>query len=126
MVVVDDDPDVRALLEMMFETDGRFRLVASTPDLSDALRLAERVQPDAVVLDLSAEGAEGWDALPELRRRVERARIVVFSAFPEVVSLLDALEAGADAYLDKASVWELVPIMAELFRTPPEEATPPL
>ena len=115
VLVVDDDPDVHPLLEVLLQVDGRFTVVAQAGDGAGAMDLAERHQPDAIVLDLSTPGAtDGWDALPELRRRVPEATIVVFSAFPEALSLVDALAAGADAYLDKASMWELIPVMAQL------------
>jgi len=115
VLVVDDDPDIHPLLEVLFQVDGRFTVVAQAGDGAEALALAERHEPDAIVLDLSTPGAtDGWEALPELRRRMPEATIVVFSAFPEALSLVDALAAGADAYLDKASAWELIPVMGQL------------
>ena len=118
VLVVDDDPDVHPLLEVLFQVDGRFSVVGQAEDGAAALAQAELHHPDAIVLDLSTPGAtDGWEALPELRRRVPDATIVVFSAFPEALTLVDALAAGADAYLDKASAWELIPVMAQLLAT---------
>lgn len=115
VLVVDDDPDVHPLLEALLQIDGRFTIVGQASDGAAALALADRHKPDAVVLDLSVPGGvDAWDALPELHRRLPGARIVVFSAFPEAVSLVEALTSGADAYLNKASAWELVPVLAEL------------
>lgn len=114
VLVVDDDPDVHPLLEMLFQVDGRFELVGSAHDGAAALDQVARRPPDAVVVDLSSADPEEWEALPRLRQEAPAARIIVFSAFPEIFTLADALAAGADAYLNKASVWELIPVMAQL------------
>lgn len=126
VLVVDDDPDVHPLLEVMFETDGRFSLVGQAGDAGTALALADRHRPHAVLLDLSLGETEGWAVLPELRRRLPEARILVFSAFPEPVTLVQALGAGADAYLNKASAWELIPVLEQLLasRDRPAVETP--
>jgi CheY-like chemotaxis protein len=115
VLVVDDDPDIHPLLEVMFEMDGRFRVVGHAEDGAEALALATTLRPDAVVLDLSMPGGvDGWEALPRLHRLLPDARLVVFSAFPEPLSLVQVLTAGGDAYLNKASAWELVPVLVQL------------
>lgn len=115
VLVVDDDQDIHPLLEVMFEIDGRFEVVAHARDGGDALALAQSHRPDAVVLDLSMPaGMDGWEALPRLRRLLPEARIVVFSNFPEPLTLVQVLAKGGDAYLNKAAAWELVPVLVQL------------
>ena len=115
VLVVDDDPDIHPLLEVMFEIDGRFEVVGHATDGGEALALATTLRPDAVVLDLSMPGGmDGWEALPRLRRLLPDARIVAFSVFPEPLTLVQVLTAGGDAYINKASAWELVPVLVQL------------
>ena len=115
MLLVDDDPDLRDLLEVMLEEDGRFRVVGHAADGIEALRLAERQSPDVVVLDLQMPGMDGLTALPGLRARLPEARIVVLSAFPDPLTLADAMELGVDGYIDKSRSWcELIPTLAGL------------
>ena len=115
VLVVDDDPDIHPLLEVMFEMDGRFGVVGHARDGGEALALATSLRPDAVVLDLSMPGGmDGWEALPRLRRLLPEARIVVFSNFPDSLSLVQVLAKGGDAYLNKAAAWELVPVLVQL------------
>lgn len=116
VLVVDDDPDVHALTEMMIALDDRFELGGSAHDGLAALASAERHQPDAVVLDLSMPDLDGWAALPRLRALLPQAGIVVFSAYPDPISLLQILSAGGDAYINKATSWELMPVLAEVMR----------
>lgn len=112
VLLIDDDDDVRALVETMIGVDGRFHLVASTDSATEGIRLAAWHQPDAVVLDLHIPGVDGLQALPVIRQ-VFGGVVVVFSAFPDPFTLLDVTERGADAYVDKARAWsELLPAVA--------------
>ena len=124
VLVVDDEPEVRALLTTLIDLDERFTVVGSASDGSQAVELAERERPDAVVLDLMMPELDGWAALPLINERLPDARIVVFSAFPDPLTLVDLLELGADAYLDKATAWrELVPVLAGLCSEPRRHGT---
>ena len=119
VVVVDDDRDVQDLLEFMLEVDGRFVVVARATDCAEAVSAVERHCPDAVVLDLQLPGMDGLSALPLIRRRAPRARIVVFSAFPDPYTLVDVLQMGADGYLSKSATWlELIPTLSTLCELP--------
>jgi len=115
VLLVDDDPDTRTLLELMLEEDGRFTVVGHASDGAEAVRLAEQECPDVVVLDLQMPGMDGLTALPMLRRSLPRARIVVMSAFPDPLTLADAIGQGVDGYIDKGRSWcELLPTLAGL------------
>lgn len=115
VLLVDDDPDMRGLLELMLAEDGRFTVVGHASDGMEAVRRAERDRPDVVVLDLQMPGMDGLTALPLLRQRLPEARIVVVSAFPDPLTLMDAVERGVDGYIDKSRTWcELLPTLEGL------------
>ena len=115
VLLVDDDPDTRSLLELMLEEDGRFGVVGHASDGVEAVRLAEQERPDVVVLDLQMPGMDGLTALPLLRRSLPEARIVVMSAFPDPLTLAHAIGQGVDGYIDKSRSWcELLPTLAGL------------
>lgn len=115
VLLVDDDREVRGLLELILDDDGRFKVVAHAGDGAEALALAERLRPRVVVLDLQMPGMDGLTALPGLRRTLPDARIVVFSAFPDPFTLVDVVERGADGYIDKGRAWcDLLPTLAGL------------
>ncbi|MGI8685481.1 MAG: response regulator transcription factor [Acidimicrobiales bacterium] len=115
VLLVDDDPDMRSLLEIMLAKDGRFCVMGHASDGAEAVRLAVSEQPDIVVLDLQMPGMDGLTALPLLRERLPAARIVVVSAFPDPLTLADAMQRGVDGYIDKSRTWcELVPTLEGL------------
>lgn len=115
VLLVDDDADVRSLLEVMLDEDERFAVVGHASDGAEAVRLAARVRPDAVVLDLHMPCLDALTVLSRLRELLPAARIVVVSAVPDPYTLLDAVQRGADCYLDKSRAWrELMPMLTSL------------
>lgn len=115
VVLVEDDVEVRDLIAILFELDGRFEVVAEAGDGASGLDAVHRHRPSAVVLDLQLPVLPGTAAIAAMRMASPHTRIVVFSAFPDLFTLLDVLQHGADSYLDKASAWEeLVAVVAEL------------
>jgi len=115
VLLVDDDVEVRGLLEVVLGGDDRFDVVGQAADGAEALELAESRRPDVVVIDLLMPRMDGFAVLPRLRRALPESRIVVVSAFPDPYTLLDAVRLGADGYIDKSRVWcELVPTLVGL------------
>jgi DNA-binding NarL/FixJ family response regulator len=115
VVLVEDDIEVRDLIAILFEMDGRFEVVAEAGDGASGLEAVQLHRPTAVVLDLQLPVLPGTAAIAAMRMASPHTRIVVFSAFPDPFTLLDVLQHGADSYLDKATAWEeLVPVVAHL------------
>jgi DNA-binding NarL/FixJ family response regulator len=115
VLVVDDAANLRELLTLLLETEDDFEVIGTAPDGNQALRVAEALHPDIVLLDLAMPIMDGMQALPQLRRFLPGAIIVVFSGFEQVALVDEALAAGADAYLEKgASVTQLVELLREL------------
>lgn len=100
-LLVDDVEDIRALLRMLMQQDGRFEVVAEAADGETAITLAQQHQPDVVVLDLAMPVMDGLTALPRLRSAAPRAQVVILSAFPADQMGPPTLEAGAVGYLEK-------------------------
>jgi DNA-binding NarL/FixJ family response regulator len=94
---------IRALLKDLLEMDGRFAVVGEASDGVEAVSVVEREQPDAVVLDLSMPVMGGLEALPLIRDRSPGASVVVMSSFDARQMARQALDAGADAYLEKGA-----------------------
>lgn len=116
-VVCDDDPVVCRIVSAVLQRCG-YHDVEQTPFATEAVDLAQAIQPDLVVLDLNLEGESGLDAIPELRHVAPDARIVVYSGSPSMKG--PARRAGAHVVLDKvsmASVEELVRVATD-FESP--------
>jgi two-component system, OmpR family, phosphate regulon response regulator PhoB len=101
VLVVDDEPDITALVAYHLATGGlRVSTAANGPD---ALKAARDERPDIVILDLMLPGVSGYDVLAELRKRDETKEVgvILLTARREEVDRIRGLSLGADDYLTK-------------------------
>ena len=103
-VVCDDDPVVRRIVTAVLQRMG-YAPVEQTEFASEAVDLAEALQPSVIVLDLSLDGESGLDAIPELRKVAPASRIVVYSGSEAMK--IPARRAGAHVVLNKVSMTSL-------------------
>jgi len=117
VLVVDDEPDITALVAYHLAKEG-YR-VTTAANGTDALRSAREERPDLVVLDLMLPGLSGYDILSELRRREETREVgvILLTARKEEPDRIKGLSLGADDYLAKPfSPKELVLRVAAILR----------
>ena len=100
VLLVDDHPMFREGVRFTLERAG-FVVVGEAPDGDTALELAERLDPDVVVMDLAMPGRGGLAATAELVARGCRAHILVLTMSGEDSAVLAAVRAGARGYLVK-------------------------
>ena len=101
ILVVDDEPDITALVAYHLAKAGyRVSTAARGPD---ALKAAAEERPDVVVLDLMLPGMSGYDVLAELRARPETRDIgvILLTARKQEADRIRGLTLGADDYLTK-------------------------
>ena len=98
VLVVDDDPDVRALVSTLLGRAGY--LVAEAPDGRAALKALYGQRPDLVVLDVNMPDLDGWATLERIRD-LSDVPVVMLSARGEELEKVRALRAGADDYVTK-------------------------
>ena len=103
ILVADDHPMLREGLVTVLGTEPDFDVVGEAADGSDVLRLAKRLEPDVILLDLEMPGVDGVAALEGLRDAGSAARAVVFTAYDTDERILGALRAGARGYLLKGA-----------------------
>jgi CheY-like chemotaxis protein len=110
VLLVDDAADMRLLLRVALETDGRFEVVGDAANGRQAMELLEREVPDVCVLDMAMPVMDGLEVLAEMRERGLRSKVLAFSGFNDVVEE-EATALGADDFLRKgsATIDEIVP-----------------
>jgi len=116
VVLVDDSAEVRALVRTQLRVSGLAVVEGEGADGVDAVDLARRLRPDAMLLDISMPGVDGLEALPQVLAVSPHTRVVMFSGFDEEPLALRALELGATSYLTKTASLEAV--VAELVGRP--------
>jgi len=126
VLIVEDEPDVRNILEYLFASEG-YRVV--TADNGDtAIQRYYQDRPDLVVLDLMIPGIAGLDVARAIRRHAQTP-IIMVTALAEETDRLTGLDIGADDYVSKPfSPRELVARVRAVLRRSasagPVETTP--
>jgi len=103
VLICDDERMIRRLLAEIVEMANGVRVAGEAADGSEAVREAERLRPEIILLDLAMPVRTGLEVLPELRELVPATQIIAFSGFSRAVLGEQALEAGADVYVEKGA-----------------------
>ncbi|MFJ7188072.1 response regulator transcription factor [Streptomyces bacillaris] len=101
LLVVDDDPLVRAGLTLMLGGAEGIDIVGEGADGSEVAALVERLRPDVVLMDIRMPGMDGLTATEELRRRPDAPEVVVLTTFHADEQVLRAIRAGAAGFVLK-------------------------
>ena len=101
LVVVDDDPMVRAALRMMLGGDSGLDVVAEAGDGEEALRVVPASDADVVLMDIRMPVRDGLSATEELLRSHPDLKIIVLTTFDTDDMVLRALRIGAAGFLLK-------------------------
>jgi DNA-binding NtrC family response regulator len=99
VLVVDDDPEMRALLLDELQRDGYE--VVEAADGAEAVLACRAGQFDVILMDKNMPGPSGIDLLPGFIRSCPRSRIIMMTAFGDVPSYVEAAEKGAVDFLFK-------------------------
>jgi two-component system, NtrC family, response regulator GlrR len=99
LVVVDDDPEMRATLRRGLERAEH--VVMECPRADDVLAVLASHRVDAVILDKEMPGKTGFALLPRLRRGYPTLPVVVITAFGDGAAQRRAFELGVSAFLQK-------------------------
>jgi DNA-binding response OmpR family regulator len=98
VLVVDDEPNVREMLEIGLSQHGFD--VRCAVDGAQALQMLPACRPDAILLDIMLPKIDGVSLLP-LLRRITEAPILMLSALSDAQDKIAGLTAGADDYVGK-------------------------
>ena len=83
VIIADDHLVVREGLVVMLEATDEFEIVGQAFDGEGAVRMAEELCPDVVLLDVQMPGLGGIEATRQIKKRVPTAQVVVLSSFDQ-------------------------------------------
>jgi DNA-binding NarL/FixJ family response regulator len=122
VVLADDQPLVRTALQMVITDTSDIDVVGEAGTGAEAVRLAENVHPDVVVMDIRMPGMDGIEATRLITAGPSRAHVLVLTTFDDDDYVYAALRAGASGFLVKDMA--LDDILAAAASSPSPRARP--
>ena len=117
ILVAEDDESFLDAIALLLEQDERFAVAGRARNGRDAVHLAGRVAPDAVVMDIEMPVLDGVEATRLLRTASPELPIVAVSGHDYEERVLEIRQAGADDYVRKARLTDELPrVLAGLLK----------
>jgi len=104
ILTVDDHPILRKGIAAMVNAEADMKLVAEASGGQEAIELYRLHRPDVALMDLQMPEMNGAEAISEIQREFNDARIIVLTTYSGDAQRLKALKAGARAYILKGHV----------------------
>lgn len=101
VLIVDDHYLVRAGIRSLVEEMAEFEVVGEASNGEEALKMIKPHHPDMVIMDISMEGMNGIEAAESISKEFPGIKTVILSMYKDEDYVVQALEAGAKAYLLK-------------------------
>jgi DNA-binding NarL/FixJ family response regulator len=101
VLITDDHKVVRQGLRMVLDLDPDLEVVGEAENGEEAARLARRLEPDVVLMDLVMPVMDGVEATRAIRRELPDTQVVALTSVLEDASVTGAVRAGAIGYLLK-------------------------
>ena len=109
ILLADDHTVLRSGLRALLSAQADLEVAGEAADGGEALRLAQTIKPDVVVMDIGMPGVSGIDATARIRRELPSTKVLILSMHDDQGYLRQALRAGASGYvLKKAADTELL------------------
>jgi two-component system, NarL family, invasion response regulator UvrY len=112
VVIADDADEIRSLLDLVLSEIGGITICGKAKDGVEALRMVKYIHPDVLVLDVSMPDKSGIEVLQEIRRNDLSTTVIMFTIDPQLREY--SLNAGADYFLSKNEIGDLVEIIQQL------------
>ncbi len=103
LLIADDSPAARTGLKALLKTVTDIQLAAEASGGDEAIRLAERLQPDVILMDLHMPNVNGIEATRQIVNTSPHIAVLVLTMYDDDDSVFAAMQAGARGYLLKGA-----------------------
>jgi DNA-binding NarL/FixJ family response regulator len=103
ILLVEDDPLMQLGLEQFFADRAQYTIVGQATDGYRAVEMAEKLQPDLVIMDIGLPQMDGIEATKQIKASMPDIRIIMLTSHSSQTETIASLASGADAYCLKST-----------------------
>jgi DNA-binding NarL/FixJ family response regulator len=103
IVLADDHQILRQGVHALLDSEQDLDVVGDADDGLEAIRLVDSLQPDVLVVDMQMDGMNGIDVTRKVRESSPKTKVIILSMHSNDAYVIEALNAGARAYVIKES-----------------------
>jgi len=104
VLIADDHTVLLAGLRALLSAEPDLQVIGQASNGTEALRLANQLQPDVVLGDINMPGASGIEVAQQLRGQLPRTRVLILTMYEDANLIEQAMRAGARGYIAKRAV----------------------
>ncbi|MDQ8006553.1 MAG: response regulator transcription factor [Pedobacter sp.] len=108
IVIIEDDEVLRKGYEMLLSNKEDFLIVSTYGSFDLARKQLKADAPQVILLDINMPGTNGLQAIPEIKKSLPNAYVIILTVFDSPETVFEALNMGADGYLTKNSNTEKI------------------
>jgi CheY-like chemotaxis protein len=106
ILVADDNPTIMGIVKRILNAHAGFEVIGEARDGQHAVSLAESLQPDVIVINVTMPKMSGFEAARRIRIHVPDSAIVILSSHKDQQFIAEARKAGANGYVEKSDADE--------------------
>lgn len=108
LLIVDDVPQVRMELRILLSLTGEVEVVGEAGDGLEAIRLADALQPEVILMDLEMPVLDGYEAAQQIKARWPQCKVIALTVHGYEAARKKATRAGIDAFIVKGAPVETI------------------
>jgi DNA-binding NarL/FixJ family response regulator len=101
VMIVDDHPLFRQGLRRVIEAEDDMEVIIEVGDGEEALRLAQKIVPDVIMMDVNIPKLNGLQVTRSLKGNLPNIGVIILTAYHDDEQIFHAIKAGAGAYYPK-------------------------
>lgn len=102
VMIVEDQEIIRKSLSIVLNLHDDIDVIGTAENGAVAVEIAQRLQPDILLMDVQMPIMDGVEATERIKRRLPQAKVIMLTTFQDTEVVTGALHAGAEGYILKA------------------------